>query len=115
MYAEYQISFTMENSILRLQAGVSVTDAVDKNEYSYFSFAMPRGRQSLRIILTPTIGDPDLFISMINRHPSLTNSTWRSMSYGSDTVTISPVEDVHACTECNYYIAVYGYQASTFR
>jgi hypothetical protein len=115
MFVEYQISFTTENSILMLQPGVAVNDAVDAKEYSYFSFAMPPGRLALRIILTPLSGDPDLFVSAKTMRPLMDNFTWRSSAYGADTLTIAPISQPSvACTDCIYYIGVYGYQASSF-
>lgn len=115
MFVEYQISFTMENSILRLQPGIAVSDAVEQKSYSYFSFAMPPGRIAVRIILTPNFGDPDLVVSIKTKYPSLSNCTWRSASFGSDTLTITPIEDKQACADCIYYIGVYGYKQASFR
>ena len=116
MFVEYQISFSMEDSILQLQPGISVVDAVGDKSYSYFSFAMPQGRKAVRIVLTPTSGDPDLFVSIKTMHPLTNNFTWRSSAYGGDTLTIAPIEQPSiACTDCMYYIGVYGYQASSFR
>lgn len=116
MFVEYQISFTMADAILQLQPGVSVSDGVEKKGYSYFSFAMPPGRNAVRFILTPSTGDPDLFVSVKTKHPTISNYTWHSAAYGGDTLTIAPVQEPKAaCTDCMYYVAVYGYQESTFR
>lgn len=54
-YAAYQISASFENSILALQAGVSVMDHVGKDEVDYFSFFLDQAFVKLTISIT-TVG-----------------------------------------------------------
>jgi hypothetical protein len=109
--ATYQLSFVLDNSILALQAGVAVYDAIGPGEYDYFSFSMdqPAG-STIQFTLTPLSGDPDLCVSTYLQHPSTTNATWKSYRYGADSITIEtePGVDADACTQCTYYVAVYG-------
>ena len=115
-FAEYQVSFALEDAVLQLQTGVLVNDGVGSEEYSYFAIGVPPGRQSLRVILTPNSGDPDLFISTSNSRPNFRNFTWRSIQYGTDSLTITTKEDPKACSGCTYYIGVYGFmKPATFR
>lgn len=114
-FAEYQVSFIIEDAILKLQAGVMVNEGVISGSYSYFSFYMPMNKQALRLILTTSSGDPDLFVSTKTSHPTLSNYSWKSVQYGQDTVLINPRQDKAACWGCTYYIGAYGFQASTFR
>jgi hypothetical protein len=112
--AEYVVSFTIEDSTLRLQPGIAVSEGVAKGSFAYFSFQMPSGRQSLRISLMPIAGDPDLYVSTTTTRPKMDNYTWRSLSFGSDTISINPFEDSKACVDCIYYIGVYGFFEASF-
>ena len=114
-YAEYQVSFVIEDAILKLQAGIMVNEGVISGSYSYFSFSMPMNKQALRLLLTASSGDPDLFVSTRTSHPTMSNNTWKSVQYGQDAVIINPRQDKTACWGCTYYIGVYGFEASTFR
>lgn len=113
-YAAYQLSYALEHSILELQAGIAVTDTVQLNEVDYFSFFVSETMDIIHISLTTIAGDPDLFVSTIQSHPSESNYTWRSIHFGSDVLDINTLRDIHACAPCNYYIAVKGSQPSTY-
>ena len=146
MYSQYQISVTMENSVLSLQAGVTVSDHVDYLGYDYFSYdfssttSIPSDDDTvtdvqvnqdiiLQITVTPVYGDPDVYISTVNSHPTATGNTtfWKSYSYGADTVLIHPfgggssssssvvnIHNTHECVDCTYYIAVFGARESAY-
>ena len=64
-----------------------------------------RGAASTRIIVMQISGDPDMYVSATEMHPSSANHTWESTTYGSDVVVIDPNIDPHACTPCTYFIA----------
>jgi nicotinamidase-related amidase len=51
-FTSYQISFTIENSISELQAGVSVMDHVKSGEFDYFSFFFDNTVGSIKITLS---------------------------------------------------------------
>jgi hypothetical protein len=53
-------------------------------------------------------------VSVSNHRPSSANSTWRSLRFGSDTLTLSPSRDSRACNRCTYYVAVYGSTESAY-
>eukprot|EP00161_Ancyromonas_sigmoides_P005926 TRINITY_DN1671_c0_g1_i2.p1 TRINITY_DN1671_c0_g1~~TRINITY_DN1671_c0_g1_i2.p1 ORF type:complete len:2092 (+),score=1058.04 TRINITY_DN1671_c0_g1_i2:861-7136(+) len=97
-----------------LQDGVPQTGQVARGEYAYFSIELNLV-QNLTINLSPSSGDPDLYVSTQSgtRRPTNGNSTWHSANYFSDEITIATT-DRHFCSPCRYFIGVYGYQASTF-
>ena len=55
-----------------------------------------------------------MFVSVTVRRPSMFNSTWRSVRFGSDTISLSPLLDTNVCNKCTYYIAVYGSSESVY-
>mmetsp|Transcript_3149 Transcript_3149/g.4876 ORF Transcript_3149/g.4876 Transcript_3149/m.4876 type:complete len:2519 (-) Transcript_3149:278-7834(-) len=114
LYAEYHISMSLESSILVLSPGTPVTDHAEKGEYDYFSVYAEDTPQQLSLTLTPLSGDADMYIATDTRRPNRTHSTWTSMRFGEDVVTIDTELDEKACTGCTYYVAVYGYEASTY-
>ena len=107
-YSEYQISFTMEDSILSLQPGVSISDHVEARASDYFSFSFTKNtpivggtddmqinnNAMIQVTVTPIYGDPDIFISTSEHHPALGKNTtyWKSYKYGADTITIFPYD-----------------------
>lgn len=48
------------------------------------------------------------------RHPTVTNSTWRGLRFGSDVIEINTDTDSNACVHCTYYIAVFGASEATY-
>jgi hypothetical protein len=63
-------------------------------------------------------GDADLYIGTRTasntksfKLPSRTEYTWRSLSYGSDSLSID-YTDPAFCSQCEYIIAVYGYSSN---
>jgi hypothetical protein len=113
-YTAFQLSFGYESSILELQAGLAVTDHVFEREYDYFAFYVDSPKKLLKFTLSPMSGDPDIFVSTKIRHPTVTNSTWRGLRYGSDVIEINTDTDSNACVHCTYYIAVFGASEATY-
>ena len=116
MICNYQISYTTSSlAILQLSPGITYSDHININEIDYFSVYFPNNpTEKLRLITTTYAGDPDIYISTTIRYPSLTNYTWRSVSYGQDVITIDPSIDNNACTNCVYYIAIIGLSESSY-
>jgi len=52
LYASYQISASLEDTILALQAGVTISDYVGDKEMDHFSFHLDKINEKMRIILT---------------------------------------------------------------
>lgn len=113
-FAAYQMTYSLDHTLIALRAGVSVTDHVIVGELDYYTFLLDSDFSSLKISLTTVSGDPDLFVSTTIKRPGVGNYTWLSYRYGSDTLIIDPSKDSSACTHCTYYIAVYGAYESTY-
>merc|ERR1712159_530943 len=112
---------------------------VTQGSMQYFKFYLDDPTSSLQITLTARSGDPDLLASMDFERAicdesnilSCSNFTWRSASYSSDRILISPDEPCNADTTTMYvnkdncnpstsyrqgfvYISVAGYATSKF-
>lgn len=114
MVAEYQVSYNLDSSILKLQPGVTVLDHVRPGESDFYSFVFIGSDRALEVALLPFVGNPDLYISCTNSHPGPDNYTWSSTSFGDDFILIDPSKDKYACVDCVYYIAVFGIFESTY-
>ena len=126
-------------STITLQKGIPTNSFVAQKGMQYFKFYVEDSSASLQITLTSRSGDPDLMASMdfpraicsSQNMLSCTNYTWRSASYNSDRILISPDEPCSADTTTMYvnrdtcnpatsyrpgfmYITVAGYTMSKF-
>lgn len=79
-----------------------------REQYKYYSFVVEEEGQTITFTVTPTSGDPDLFISQTIAQPDKDHHTWNSTQYGADTATI---ENAPVGT---YYIAVYAYSDTSY-
>lgn len=110
-------------SMTSLQEGVPMMEMVGRGEYEYFQIFVPDPTQDVIIDVTPFNGDPDLFVSCTLNNtgddygtPSRWHNDFRSMYFGADTIVIH-ANDPAACSfgeGGTYYVAVYGYQNTTF-
>ena len=76
-----------------------------------------RNGTSLSFHMTPTYGDPDLYITMTDRQPSkdVGGSDYSSNAFNYDSVVILPSNDVNKyCSHCIIHVTVYGFSASQF-
>jgi hypothetical protein len=92
----------------QLQDGIPVTASVMRGDYNYFVYGISRPGLELSIFLTALTGDPDLYVSFVDDHPSTESFNWSSTYTGADLVVIDNA------TVGNYYIAVRAYLNSTF-
>jgi hypothetical protein len=74
----------------------------------------------INIALDVSSGDSDLYVNTFkpnrSQHlvlPTRENNTWRSVSYGDDTVRID-YNDAHYCYGCEYIIGVYAFFNSNY-
>jgi len=74
----------------------------------------------LIISLTPSFGDPDVYISLTQPFPNKKNFTWSQTAFGPDTLTIQSIDILqHGCNPklsgfCTFYLGVYGFLNSSF-
>jgi hypothetical protein len=98
--------------------GVSQSGTVAAGAYQYFAVNLNvRNGTSLSFHMTPTYGDPDLYITMTDRQPSkdVGGSDYSSNAFNYDSVVILPSNDVNKyCSHCIIHVAVYGFSASQF-
>ena len=87
------------------------------NSYQYFSFRVSDPRSNVTIVLTSTEGDPALFVSFTEPHPSFAVSDIRASSAeGADIYFdwTSPIimSNHNGSIAGTYYVAVYGSRPS---
>lgn len=129
--SNFTVAVASTNHVLRLQLSVPHRDYVNAEEHRYFTFTLTEPHQDVIISLTSFTGDADLFVTACgviwphtsnaatcNMKPTNRSATWAAMTYGSETLVI-PYGSPKSCVPsesnpCRYYIAVYGFTASSF-
>jgi hypothetical protein len=105
--AGYFLTLTSGYAVLILTDGVPVPGSVLPGKYKYYMFEVSEPGYAISFDLSPASGDPDMFVSCINPHPTVFNHTWSSMNIGEDTILIDPD---HACpSPARYYVGVRGF------
>uniref|UniRef100_A0A7S4DNT6 Uncharacterized protein n=1 Tax=Lotharella globosa TaxID=91324 RepID=A0A7S4DNT6_9EUKA len=110
MTTSYSLTVSTGNhTYIILQDGIPVEEDLESRSYEYFQLSMDAVDQDLTVVVTDLArGDPDLYISATNEHPSRHNYTWKSNTIGADAITIA-ASDPNACGTCRYFISVYAY------
>jgi hypothetical protein len=104
------VASTADNTQTLLD-GVPFSSTLRAPRYMFFQFNVPYVfDRSLTITVTSFNGDPDLFVSKINQHPTLDNYTWAARSIYEDSITIVPPE----LTPGYYFIGIQAYTNITF-
>jgi len=88
--------------IIEFEFGQIRRGTLASNEYDYYSLTLPNelDKDSYLIIeLEPTkyydylsdiVSDPNLYVSMAEKMPSINSYTWKSERFGDETISISP-------------------------
>ena len=85
---EYAITIVSDSSNTILHNGIPASGDLPKDSYAYFSIYAPYEKSELLITLTPSEGDPDLFVSNDGKKPNTTNYIWSSEQWGGDIILI---------------------------
>jgi hypothetical protein len=75
-------------SIQRLQQGVPFLAELDGDASGYFFVEVDSTETELTISVTGMSGDPDLYVSFVDRHPNGTNNEYHSENFGADSIKI---------------------------
>ena len=101
-----------------LQNGIPYSDSVEEGKFKYYEYTLSADSDELDIIVTPTSGDPDVYVS-IHGFPGLNaedDSDPSSPAYSWASITFSDVDSVKIedAKKATYYIGVQGYEAATY-
>eukprot|EP00467_Chlorarachnion_reptans_P026381 CAMPEP_0114512822 /NCGR_PEP_ID=MMETSP0109-20121206/15203_1 /TAXON_ID=29199 /ORGANISM="Chlorarachnion reptans, Strain CCCM449" /LENGTH=2525 /DNA_ID=CAMNT_0001692577 /DNA_START=282 /DNA_END=7859 /DNA_ORIENTATION=- len=114
VFAYSSCTFTLrvssQNVSLQLQDGVPVQEMVNKHSSLEFLFNPSDLGRDVTFILTPLSGDPDLNVTLGNKH-------FESRFWLEDSVTVPHTWIQQACRGpmiCLFRVLVYGYTASIF-
>ena len=92
--------------------------------WRYFKFSVGENATEFQVSVTPSLGDPDLYISSDGVLPSRTHFGWHADAAGEDIVTVdahdsgwcASCSDRHdeeaACSSCDYIIGVHAAQGA---
>jgi hypothetical protein len=98
-----------------LQNSIPVAGSVNTGSFTYFSFNVTstgiRLGVPVRIVVTATGGDPDLYVTNSTVLPTLTSYTWSVATSGPEVLTILPTDPSYGGSSGYYTIGVYGYNA----
>ena len=112
----FDIIAVSAGSTQQLISGQIVYGTSPAGTYRYFSFYVAHPNSSVTVMLSSTDGDPDLWVSYTNPHPTYEVSEWQARTGEGDVVTF----DQHSPQLRNrsivgtYYIAVHGFRVSTW-
>lgn len=109
--SQYSITASTMGGVVRLQEGVPVSGTVNGSQYVYYTF-VASNPVVYKFALSPTSGDPDMYVSNTIPQPRLGNTTWFSNGIGNELITIDPANDPRATAcalPCTYYIGVSGF------
>ena len=85
-----------------------VADAA-ADTWRYFKFSLDESTTAFTVSVTPSLGDPDLYITSDGVLPSRTHFGWHADAAGEDAVTVD-AHDAGWCTNtsCTYLIGVHS-------
>ena len=93
---------------MRLFDGVPQQREAEAGAWRYFRFSVnPNGTTAFTVSVSPSLGNPDLFITSDGVLPSRTHFGWHADAVGEDAVTVD-AHDAGWCTNtsCTYLIGV---------
>ena len=99
---------------MRLYEGVPQQLDVEADAWRYFRFSVdPNSTAAFTVSVTPSLGDPDLYVSSDGALPSRTHFGWHADAAGEDALTV----DAHdagwcAAASCTYLIGVHAAQGA---
>eukprot|EP00457_Paulinella_chromatophora_P000073 gb/GEZN01000073.1/.p1 GENE.gb/GEZN01000073.1/~~gb/GEZN01000073.1/.p1 ORF type:complete len:2576 (+),score=267.19 gb/GEZN01000073.1/:57-7784(+) len=109
----FSLTATHPGIITTLQNGVAIQSQGTAGTYQYYQLLVNQAGVDITFTVTPINGDPDLYISTERFDPTQETSTWSSLAWFSDSITILPEDDMY-CDECIYYVGVYDYTDSLY-
>ena len=93
-------------SFVFLGHGESAYGKVAPRAYAYFQTYLSDPKASLLVTVEALGGDPDLFMSRDDTHPTAASATWASADLGADAINVAPSDPHHGVG--HYHIAVYA-------
>ena len=126
MTKKYQIIFFLliiffilvssSNNLIELEINQIKRGSLKNNEYDYYILTLPSkfDKESYLIVelepyknlddINNIISDPNLYISMTEKKPSILSNTWKSERFGDETICINPS---YLNPQESFYLAVY--------
>merc|ERR1719399_127612 len=82
-------------------------------QWQYYTISVGDANADLTVTVTPSFGDPDLYVLAdgTDDMPTRTHYGWSSTAPGGDELTISHTDE-NFCTGCTYRIGVYAWSQS---
>ncbi len=108
------------SAMIRLVDGRSISDQVTQQEWNYYSFINHyRSSRDLKIVMTPTTGDADIYVMLDGRTPNTDLFAYFSGGWGDgqDVIEIVETDPQYApCVtqDCTIVIGIYGYTTAEY-
>jgi len=108
--ASFIVSYSVEESEIRVQEGVPQYSEVQQGRYQYYQFPVPGKSQQVTVQVTKLWGETDLYLAVNRPRPSRSLFHWNSTMYGSDGLRLGREEIEKYClgSNCTLFVAVYG-------
>ena len=87
-YYDYFPPVSFEDTSTAIELDTIVTGEVKEHTYTFYEVSVPKDVERLRVVVVPTSGDPDLYVSFDNAFPTGGNYTFLSDSYGVEEWTL---------------------------
>lgn len=97
-----------EHVPILLPEGLPLAGSTPAAGYVQFEFVLPMIGRSVDVSLTPSAGDPDLYIGC-SEGPTNANYTWSSTTSAVDVVHIQG-SDANFCPARRFFISIYGFR-----
>lgn len=92
-----------------------VSAELEAGQTTFYSVTIPPSVQFVKVELVPASGDPDLFLSFRNSHPTSASSEWQLDDVGPEQAILRRGSPGFCLAEpCVLHLAAYGFSASEF-
>jgi hypothetical protein len=102
-----------DDEYITLVDGSPSAAELDAGHWRYYKFSVGSHHDDVTFSVSRRFGDPDLYVAL-DHFPTVTNFTWRSISWGEDLITIDHVTDPNKCFNCDYWVGVYAVTDTAF-
>ena len=98
----YQVKFTTGKLHINIMEGQPELGNLVRDKIQYYRYNMVNFKDSIKVIVTPFSGDPDLYVSVnrTNDRPNFSNYDYISSSVGSDIINIPISEYISKSPDC---------------
>ena len=116
----FSLIATVSQAVIRLVEGSAISDHVEAGSWNYYSFLnVYRLERSLKITMSSSTGDADVYISLSGELPTVNDFDYFSGGWGEaqDVITINTDDRAYrhcSSADCTIIVGVFGYTSSDY-